>query len=188
MVTVGIDEVGRGSWAGPLVVGAVALAYPIVGLKDSKKLSKLQRTKLAKAIHESAMACSLGWVTSREVDNLGLTKAMGLAIRRAMKLINIDYTEIIIDGNYNYIPENLKARFLIAADSIEPSVSAASIIAKVARDNWMTKIAKLYPVYGFEKNVGYGTQQHIDAIKNNGICKLHRLSYKPLKKYFVNSV
>lgn len=182
MITIGVDEVGRGSWAGPLVVGAVALASKIDGLKDSKELSKIQRTKLAELINKQATVCALGWVSPKEIDRLGLTRAIRLAINRALAKIEIDYHEIIIDGNFNFLANNDKARYLINADKTEPAVSAASIIAKVARDDWMANTAaKKYPVYGFESNVGYGTKQHIAALKINGICKLHRLSYKPIK-------
>lgn len=179
---VGIDEVGRGCWAGPLVAGAVALDQPIQGLKDSKMLSKIQRLKLATEITEKAAAIGLGWVSAKEVDALGLTEAVRLAMQRAIQLITVPYDEIIIDGNYNFLPSEPRARAVIKADGLEPSVSAASIVAKVARDEWMcSSAAAEFPVYGFEKHVGYGTRLHQDMLKAHGICTLHRLSYKPIQ-------
>jgi ribonuclease HII len=181
MIVVGIDEVGRGCWAGPLVVGAVILAKPIKGLKDSKKLSKLQREKLAAEIELRAPAFGLGWVTPAEIDKLGLTAAVRLAMQRALGQITISYDEIIIDGNYNFLADSPKARALIKADATELAVCAASIIAKVARDKFMCQQAAKFPGYGFEKHVGYGTRWHQAMLKELGVCDLHRLSYKPMK-------
>ena len=134
MITVGIDEVGRGCWAGPLVAGAVALAKPIDGLKDSKKLSKTQREKLAIIIEEEALAFGLGWVDAATIDEVGLTEAHRLAMADALGQIIIDYDEVIIDGHLNYLADLPKTSSLIKADDSVPAVSAASIIAKVARD------------------------------------------------------
>ena len=187
MSIVGIDEVGRGALAGPLVVGAVILKLPIKGIGDSKKLSKQQRTKLAQIIIRKADSYSLGWVSSKEIDKLGLTKAIRLAIRRALKQIG-DHTEnttvrqIIIDGNYNFLANDQRSKTIIKADVSVNCVSAASILAKIARDEWMINVAaKQYPNYLFERHVGYGTKQHIDAIKQYGPCSIHRVSFKPIK-------
>jgi ribonuclease HII len=180
---VGIDEVGRGCWAGPLVAGAVVLNQDIVGLKDSKILSKLQRTKLSREIYESAAAIGLGWVSAREVDALGLTEAVRLAMQRAIAQIELPYDEIIIDGNYNFLSTDSRAQAVVKADGSIPAVSAASIVAKVARDEWMcSKAAQDFPLYGFEKHVGYGTKLHRDMLRLHGVCSLHRLSYKPIKQ------
>lgn len=181
MVILGVDEVGRGSWAGPLVVGAVILQKPIVGLKDSKKLSKIQRIRLAELIKIKAVTYSLGWVTAVEIDTIGLTKAVKLAIERAISLINSPYDVLLIDGNYNYLPKNQKSKTLIKADSKVPAVSAASIIAKVARDDYMMAMSLKYPNYGFERHVGYGTTQHLSSIKQLGICNIHRQSVKSVR-------
>ena len=178
---VGIDEVGRGCWAGPLVAGAVVLATPIPGLKDSKKLSKKQRERLDAEIRVQALAFGIGWVTPNEVDTIGLTLAVKLAMERALAQVTVDYDEIIIDGSINFFKENPKARAIIKADDLVPAVSAASIIAKVARDTYMANAAKNYPGYGFESHVGYGTADHIRALKTLGVCDLHRLSYKPIR-------
>ena len=180
MITVGIDEVGRGCWAGPLVAGAVILGKPIDGLKDSKKLSKIRRQKLSDEIKEKAEAIGLGWVQPTEIDEIGLTEAVKLAMRRALDEIKIKYDEIIIDGNINFFSDNPKAKAVIKADDTVSAVSAASIVAKVARDDHMREAAKKYPDYGFESHVGYGTALHIERLKLHGVSDLHRLSYKPV--------
>lgn len=180
MITVGIDEVGRGCWAGPLVAGAVVLREPIAGLRDSKKLSKKQRETLDVVIREQALAIGLGWVWPAEVDSWGITTAVKRAMERAVAEITVGYDEVIIDGNINYFPENTKARAVVKADDTVPAVSAASIVAKVARDTYMSNLDEKYAGYGFEKHVGYGTAAHISALKLLGVSDIHRRSYKPI--------
>jgi ribonuclease HII len=180
MLTVGIDEVGRGCLAGPLVAGAVVFGRPMRKLRDSKQLTKLQREKLADRIHKSALCCGLGWVSPAEIDDLGLTAATTLAMRRAIEQLAVAYDEIIIDGIVNYLKDEPKARAVIRADDTIPVVSAASIIAKVARDDYMVKIATQHPQYGFENHVGYGTRLHRERLKLHGICDLHRRSFAPV--------
>jgi len=182
MITVGIDEVGRGCWAGPLVAGAVILKEPIAGLKDSKKLSKKQREKLAAEVQVQAASIGLGWVRPAELDEIGLTAAVKLAMERALEQISVPYDEIIIDGNLNFFPDNPKAKAIIKADDSVPAVSAASIVAKVARDKYMADIAAEYPDYGFEKHVGYGTALHLERLKLHGVTNLHRRSFKPIQR------
>jgi ribonuclease HII len=183
MATVGIDEVGRGCWAGPLVAGAVILASPVEGLRDSKKLSKKQRERLAAEIRNNAAAIGLGWVSPVEVDTIGLTEAVRLAMQRALAKIAVSYDEIIIDGNSNYLAYDIRAKFLIKADDIIPAVSAASILAKVARDTWMEVDAhKQFPEYEFGSHVGYGTKRHIELLKIYGVSPIHRKSYKPIRE------
>lgn len=188
MITVGIDEVGRGPLAGPLVAGAVVLAEPISGLKDSKLLSKIQREKLDKIIRDEALAFGIGWATAAEIDELGLTSSCRLAMKRALEEITLDYDEIIIDGNYNFLSENQKAKTLIKADALIPAVSAASIIAKVARDNYMVGLAEKFPGYGFEQNAGYGTVKHLAALAEFGPSNFHRFSFAPIKTLAGNSL
>jgi ribonuclease HII len=185
MVTVGIDEVGRGCWAGPVVAGAVILNAPITGLKDSKKLSKAQRERLSAKVMEQAAAVGLGWVDPQLVDEIGLTEAVRLAMRRALEAISIEYDEIIIDGNLNFLADNQKSRAVIKADDTVPAVSAASIVAKVARDTFMAEIAEQYPGYGFEQHVGYGTASHLAQLKLLGVTEIHRKSYKPIQALLV---
>lgn len=180
-MTVGIDEVGRGCWAGPVVAGAVLLSLPIAGLKDSKKLSRSQREKLDAEIRVSAVAFGLGWVPAEEIDQVGLTEAVRLAMERALAAITTAYDQIIIDGNYNFFPGDPKSSALIGADNFIPEVSAASIIAKVARDKYMAEVAKKFPGYGFERHVGYGTAAHQLALQTNGLTELHRRCFKPIQ-------
>ncbi len=182
---VGMDEVGRGCWAGPLVAGAVVLGAPIAGLKDSKKLTKLRREKLDVEIRLQALGFGLGWVGPAELDKVGLTEAVRLAMARALADVAVPYERIIIDGNYNFFADNPKSSCLVGADNSVPEVSAASIIAKVARDRYMAEIASLFPGYGFEKHVGYGTAAHNAALNVLGICGQHRRSFKPIQAYAV---
>ncbi|HSW37262.1 MAG TPA: ribonuclease HII [Candidatus Saccharimonadales bacterium] len=178
---VGIDEVGRGCWAGPVVAAAVILGQPISGLKDSKQLSKQQRQRLAANIQVQAAAIGIGWVQPAEVDKLGLTEAVRLSMRRALDQISMSYDQIIIDGNYNFFPDNPKSQAVIKADGSVPAVSAASIVAKVARDKFMAEASLKYPDYGFEKHVGYGTALHLVKLKELGVSEIHRHSYKPIQ-------
>jgi len=157
------------------------LGTPIAGLKDSKKLSKPQREKLDAEIRISAAAFGLGWVSAEEIDQVGLTEAVRLAMRRALEQITAAYQQIIIDGNFNFFPDNPKSSALIGADNSVPAVSAASIIAKVARDHYMAEVSRRFPGYGFEKHVGYGTAAHQLALQANGLTELHRRCFKPVQ-------
>ena len=181
----GIDEVGRGPWAGPLVVGACVLREPIEGLNDSKKLTAKRREKLAAEIHEKAY-CGLGWVSAAELDELGLSAALRKACREAVKAVQAqkpEFNEIIIDGTVNFLSDTPLGKYvsvLPKADALVPEVSAASIIAKVARDNYMIELAERFPGYGFEKHVGYGTALHRAALEELGPCEEHRKSFRPV--------
>jgi ribonuclease HII len=183
----GIDEVGRGPWAGPLVIGAVVLGgAEIPGLTDSKKLSKKKREQLDIMIREQAAGFGLGWVWPEEIDKIGLSASLKLATIRAVEQIKTSYHEIIIDGTINFLAETNKGQFVKTmpkADLLIPSVSAASIIAKVARDNYMTEQHQKFPEYRFDQHVGYGTSAHIKAIEKHGITPLHRLSFAPIKRF-----
>lgn len=181
-IILGVDEVGRGCWAGPLVAGAVVLRTPIPGLKDSKKLTAHQRDSLSALINTEALSTGIGWVSPEEIDQLGLTKAVGLAMQRAVEMIDVAYDQLIVDGNINYFAANPKSIAVVRADDTVAEASAASIIAKVARDSYMQKISALYPEYGFERHVGYGTKFHADALQLHGISPLHRKSFKPIAK------
>lgn len=180
MVTLGIDEVGRGCWAGPVVAGAVILASPIAGLKDSKKLSKKQRDRLAAEIQIEAVSIGIGWVQPAEIDEIGLSEAVKLAMERALDQISLSYDELIIDGNYNFFPDNAKAKAIVKADDTVPAVSAASITAKVARDKFMQELGGAYLNYQFAKHVGYGTALHLELLKQFGVSDMHRRSFKPV--------
>lgn len=181
----GIDEVGRGPWAGPLVVGACVLREPIEGLNDSKKLTAKRREALATEIHEKAY-CGLGWVSAAELDVLGLSAALRKACREAVKAVQAqkpEFNEIIIDGTINFLSDTPLGKFvsvLPKADALVPEVSAASIIAKVARDSYMIELAERFPEYGFDKHVGYGTALHRAALEKYGPCEEHRQSFRPV--------
>ena len=190
----GIDEVGRGPWAGPLVVGAVVLSgAEIEGLNDSKKLTKKRREALDEVIRKQAAAWALGWVSAGELDDVGMSRALRLATRRAVKQIqshckekNLKFNEIIIDGTVNFLADTALEQYVTVmakADGLIPSVSAASIIAKVARDQFMAEQDVIYPGYGFASNAGYGVAKHREAIERLGVTPLHRLSFAPLAKY-----
>ena len=182
----GIDEVGRGPWAGPLVVGAVVLGdAKIDGLTDSKKLSAKRRSQLDTLIREQAAGFGLGWVHAEELDQLGLAQSLRVATIRAVEAVQVPYHEIIIDGTINFLQETSKGTYvttLAKADLLIPSVSAASIIAKVARDSYMAEQDSIYPGYGFSKHVGYGTALHRAAIVEKGVTPLHRTSFAPIAK------
>jgi ribonuclease HII len=181
-MTIGIDEVGRGAYAGPLVVGAVALPKGSRPYLDSKQLSPLARQKFAKQIWDEAEYCQLGWVWPDEIDRLGLTSATRLAIERSLKNAPTD-VDIIIDGSVNFLRSTKwKARCEPKADARYSHVAAASIVAKVARDAYMHKLAIEFPDYGFERHVGYGVPEHESALQIHGVTKHHRKRYKSIRK------
>ena len=183
----GIDEAGRGPWAGPLVVGAVILGgVNIEGLTDSKKLSKKKREALYDEITARAAAYASGWVSATELDTIGMSAALRLATRRAVEQITVPYSEIIIDGTINFLVDTGKGAYvktLAKADILVPSVSAASIIAKVERDRYMGVLDEAHPDYGFKNHAGYGVSKHREAIARLGVLPEHRLSFAPLAHY-----
>lgn len=186
----GIDEVGRGPWAGPLVVGAVVLGDATIdGLTDSKKLTKKRREELAKLIYEQAAAVGIGWIHADELDTLGISRSLVEATKQALEHITVPYHEIIIDGTVNFLAKTGKGPYVTTikkADLLIPSVSAASIVAKVARDAFMTEQDAIYPGYGFAAHVGYGTAAHKKAIEELGVTPLHRQSFAPIKNVVKN--
>ncbi len=184
----GIDEAGRGPWAGPLVVGAVVLPNEVVidGLTDSKKLTAKRRELLEPVIKEAALGYGLGWVHADELDEVGMSEALRRATRRAVENIKTPYHEIIIDGTVNFLKDTPLESYVATlpkADSLIPAVSAASVLAKVARDRFMAEQDDIFPGYNFAKHAGYGTAAHQAAIKEHGVTVLHRLSFKPLQAH-----
>lgn len=188
----GVDEAGRGPWAGPVVAGAVIFfshnIHPFLSqhLNDSKKISATKREALFEILQSEAklgnLALAIGQASAREIDELNILQATFEAMRRAVKGLHCLPNAALIDGNRN--PQNFPcpSYTLIKGDAKSYSIAAASIVAKVYRDNLMKKLALKYPRYGFEKNVGYGTKEHIKALQLWGITPEHRLSYKPIKK------
>ncbi|MGA3150249.1 MAG: ribonuclease HII [Candidatus Saccharimonadales bacterium] len=181
---IGVDEVGRGCWAGPLLVVAVrAKADLPLGLKDSKLMTKLQRQQILNTL-SSCCEFGEGWVNVAEIDSRGLAIALRLGIARALRMLKAQIDEeIIMDGKVNYVPAHFSnVKCLVDADVLIPLVSAAGIFAKVRRDSYMGKLKKRYPAYGFENHVGYGTAAHKLAIEQHGILEgVHRMSFKPLQ-------
>ena len=181
---VGIDEVGRGAWAGPLLVVA-ARTRPgkklPAGLTDSKLLTNRQKNEY---YEDLKIVCDFGegWVGVAEIDEFGLGSALKIGAKRAVAELGVDETEeIIIDGKVNLLADMFPdAKAIVKADITEPIVSAASVYAKVVRDKNMRKIHYVLPKYGFKDHVGYGTQKHIQAIKDHGVTEHHRKSFKPI--------
>jgi ribonuclease HII len=169
----GIDEAGRGPFAGPMTVAGVVLKNDIKELDDSKKLTEKKREKLFDIIKDNSIY-HIVFTSAKEIDELGLSICLQNSIKEIMK--NIEAEQYLMDGNTAFGIENLE--FLIKADAQIQEVSAASILAKVSRDRYMCEIADKYPEYSFEKHKGYGTKAHTDAIIEHGYCDIHRRTFK----------
>jgi ribonuclease HII len=182
---IGIDEVGRGCWAGPLLVVAAQMTGALPeGLTDSKLLTRQQRETIFQELITN-FQFGEGWVSANEIDRNGLADALKLGVSRSLKNIGAKNSDaIIFDGKVNYIDSKYKnSKCVVNADMSVPEVSAASIYAKVTRDKFMTELSIDYPAYGFEKHVGYGTKTHKMALDIHGIIEgIHRTSYKPVRK------
>lgn len=178
----GVDEVGRGPFAGPVVASCVILPedYYLEGITDSKKLSKKKREYFYDIIKRDALAIKTIFIDNEVIDKINILEATKMAMTKAIKEISIKPDVVLIDAvKLNLDIETIS---IIKGDLKSITISAASIIAKVERDNYMTKMHELYPVYDFLHNAGYGTKKHIEALEKYGTCPLHRLSYKPVKK------
>ncbi len=182
-VIAGIDEVGRGCLAGPVVVAAVVLKprTRIMGVADSKLLTAVQRRRLAAQVKSQALAVGVGWISSEAIDAQGLTWALCRAAKLALADLHISYDAILLDGHHNYLAEDCFVQTVIQGDRLSLSIAAASIIAKVARDNYMHAQHRLYPQYGFNNHVGYGTPQHLAALEQ-GLSPLHRRLFAPVAR------
>ncbi len=180
----GVDEVGRGPLAGAVVAAAVILdpERPIEGLADSKKLSEKRREQLSLEIREKALAWSLGRAEVEEIDRINILQASLLAMRRAVEGLSRTPGHALIDGNR--VPDGLActARAIVGGDASEPAIAAASIIAKVARDQEMVELADRFPGYGLEKHKGYPTRMHIEALQTLGVTVIHRRSFGPVRR------
>jgi ribonuclease HII len=180
----GVDEAGRGPWAGPVTAAAVILdtSQAIDGLTDSKKLTEAHREALYPEIKLKAVAFGIGWASPQEVDDLNIREATFLAMTRAIAIMGLVPAELLIDGNA--LPGKLpcSARAIVKGDLTEPSISAASVLAKVARDRAMADLCHRYPGYGFSQHKGYGTRDHSAALEALGPCKCHRKSFAPVRR------
>lgn len=181
-LTVGIDEAGRGPWAGAVVAAAVFMGdFSLPGLNDSKKLSEKEREYLYEILIEN-VAYGIGESTAQEIDSFGIRKATHTAMKRALEHLKMTPEFLLIDGRDNF-PFSIQAKYVIKGDSLYESIAAASVLAKVTRDRKMKEYAKTYPMYGFEFHKGYGTKKHQEAISQYGISDLHRKTYKPIAAY-----
>lgn len=183
----GVDEVGRGPLAGPVVAAAVILdpERPVPGLRDSKELSPPHRERLAGEIRTQSLAWAIGWVDAAEIDVLNILEASLLAMRRALQGLAIAPTRVWVDGNR--CPDDSMLGFacgieaIVRGDALIQEISAASILAKVNRDAWMSRVAVHYPHYGFERHKGYPTPDHLEVLNRQGPCPLHRRSFGPVR-------
>lgn len=179
----GVDEVGRGTLAGPVVASAVILSsnYKIDGLKDSKKLTSRMRKKLSKIIQKNALSIGIGIIDAPIIDKINIRQATLMAMSNSVKDLSVIPDLVLIDG-IDKIKIPYPQKNIIGGDSKEDSIMAASIIAKVERDKLMDVYAIKYPDFGFEKNKGYGTKFHLNALTIKKPTPIHRMTFKPLKK------
>lgn len=175
----GIDEVGRGAWAGPLVVGAVILRTDkkIYKVRDSKTLTLKNREKLLPIILENIWDYAVGEVSNKEIDKFGLSRAIKLAGKRCLENLKLIPEIVLLDGKWNYLSEEIEVKTIVGGDKKSSSIAAASIVAKVTRDRLLVMQHKKYPHYNFHKNKGYGTKEHQETIRKHGLSKIHRKSY-----------
>ncbi len=180
----GVDEAGRGAWAGPVVSSAVIFdrGLYLEGVNDSKKLSPAKRKELSLVIKEKALAYAYGVVESDQIDRVNILEATKDSMLQAVNLLTIKPTLLLIDGNAK-IKTNLEQITVIDGDARSHSIAAASILAKVYRDELMAEWAVTYPHYGFEKHKGYGTKAHQEAIRERGVLSIHRQSYAPIAEF-----
>ena len=176
----GVDEVGRGPLAGPVVCAAVFMPLEedklVVGVDDSKKLSEKKREQLAEEIKSRALCYTIVEIDENTIDEINILEATKLGMKKAIESLEIPPEVVLTDGNMT-IDTHFPQHSVIHGDALSYSIGAASIIAKVYRDHMMDEFAKTYPQYGFEKNKGYGTAAHIQGIKEHGLCPIHRRTF-----------
>lgn len=178
----GVDEAGRGPLAGPVVAAAVILddLNPIAGLNDSKKLTATRREKLFDEIRAKALCCSIAQASVQEIDELNILQATLLAMRRAVEGLRLKPTKVLVDGNRLPVLD-VVAEAIVKGDALVPAISAASILAKVTRDRWCETLHQQFPHYGFNNHKGYGTAEHLQALREHGACLEHRRSFAPVR-------
>ncbi len=178
----GVDEAGRGPLAGPVVAAAVILdrRNPIAGLADSKKLSAAQRERLFDLVCARALCCAVGSASVQEIDELNILQATMLAMRRAVEGLRLTPSKVLVDGNRIPLLLKVRAEAVVGGDALVAEISAASIVAKVHRDRWCDQLHAQYPEYGFAAHKGYGTAQHLAALRRLGACPEHRRTFAPV--------
>jgi len=183
----GVDEAGRGPLAGPVVAAAVILddQNPIAGLNDSKKLTALRRERLFDEIRAKALCCSVAQASVEEIDRINILQATLLAMRRAVEGLRLKPAKVLVDGNRLPVLDVL-AEAIVQGDATVPAISAASILAKVTRDRWCAELDQIYPQYGFAGHKGYGTAEHLAALRKFGACPEHRKTFAPVAQVLVN--
>ena len=179
----GVDEAGRGPLAGPVVAAAVILddLHPIKGLADSKQLGAARREALYDEIRAKALCCSVAQASVEEIDQLNILQATMLAMRRAVQGLRLKPSKVLVDGN-RLPPLDVLAEAIVCGDALVPSISAASILAKVTRDRLLCELHLQYPEYGFDRHKGYGTAQHMRALQMHGPLAVHRRSFAPVAR------
>jgi ribonuclease HII len=184
----GVDEAGRGPLAGPVVVAAVILdpCRTITGLDDSKKLSEKKREALFPEIRETALAWSIVEIGVEEIDSINILQATLLGMRRALEGLSPAPSLALVDGNRAPV-FNCEIRTIIQGDSLEPAISAASILAKVFRDHLMTDYHQRFPRYGFDRHKGYPTTEHLRRLEEHGPCEIHRKSFAPVRSLLLRN-
>jgi ribonuclease HII len=189
LIICGVDEAGRGPLAGPVSAAAVILdaENPIEGLADSKKLSEKQRDRLAPIIRERALAWAVAYADVEEIDRLNILQATLLAMRRAVLALDVRPQQVLVDGLY--CPQiDIPSQAIVKGDSKVAAISAASILAKTARDELMLQLHEQYPHYGFAGHKGYPTAAHLAALREYGVSEVHRKSFAPVRKLLFTSV
>ncbi|WP_251943934.1 ribonuclease HII [Staphylococcus sp. Marseille-Q5304] len=182
----GIDEVGRGPLAGPVVACAVILNedHAYTGLNDSKKLSHVKRQHLERQLTETLRDYAYGYASVEEIDSMNIYEATKVAMKRAIDSLKIQPTHLLIDAME--LDVEIEQQSLIKGDSRSVSIAAASVLAKEHRDRYMRDLGERYPEYGFERNAGYGTKQHLEAIRQQGVLAHHRKSFEPIRSLYKN--
>lgn len=187
-LTAGVDEAGRGPLAGPVVAAAVILDpdRPVAGLADSKKLSATRRARLEREIQTNALAWALGRAEVVEIDQINILQASLLAMQRAVQALTVQPQRVLVDGN-QCPPLRMAVEAIVKGDQLIDAISAASILAKEARDREMREWDRVYPVYDFAGHKGYPTRSHLIALRLHGACPIHRRSFAPVRRSLAES-